>query len=107
MDTSLLFGFGATVVTAILGSSVITAWITSRAQKQLTSAQARGEEADAAAAIVGASTEFVKNVVDRVTALEQKVIHLEANQARLIAQLHAHGIEPDLIPAPAPFDTRS
>lgn len=100
MDTGLLMGFGATIVTAILGSSVLTAWITQRMQRPLTLATAKGEDADAAAVIVTASNEFVKNVVERVTLLEQKVLHLEANQGRLIAQLVQAGIEPDLIPNP-------
>lgn len=100
MDTGLLMGFGATVVTAILGSSVITAWITTRTQRPLTMAQARGEDADAAAVIMTASTEFITSVVSRVALLESKVQHLEQNQSRLIQQLVAAGIEPDLMPTP-------
>lgn len=103
---SLIFGLtveqmlagGGTLVAAVLGSSVLTAWITTRSQRTLLVAQARGEDADAAAVIVSASSEFVRNVVERVTLLEQKVQHLEQNQARLVKQLVAAGIEPDLIP---------
>lgn len=101
-DASLLMGFGATIVTAILGSSVITAWITQRAQRPLTLATAKGEDADAAAVIMTASSDFVKNVLDRVLLLEAKVQHLEQNQGRLVAQLVAAGIEPNLLPSPWP-----
>lgn len=104
VDTGLLMGFGATIVTAIFGSSVITAWITSKAQRPLTTAQAAGEQADAAAVIMAASNELVKNVVARLAALETKVQYLEANQARLVTQLVKEGVEPDLLPMPRLFD---
>lgn len=97
-DVGLIMGFGATIVTAILGSSVITAWITQRAQRPLTLATAKGEDADAAAVIMAASSDFVRSVLDRVVLLEAKVQHLEQNQSRLIQQLVAAGIEPDLLP---------
>lgn len=95
--TTLFLTSGATIVAAIFGSSVLTAWITQRAQRPLTKAQAQSEQADAAAVIVNVSNEFVKNVVERVAMLERKVNLLEANQARLVAQLHEAGIEPDLV----------
>lgn len=102
--TTLFLTSGATVVAAIFGSSVLTAWITQRSQRPLTAAQAQGEQADAAAVIITASNEFVRNVVDRVEKLELKVRYLEMNQARLIAQLVEAGIKPDLVTMPLHID---